>query len=164
VKKLTAWLEGRIPDDWFEGAPELTADRDEILIVGRLPDVATDASEDERAEGVAGRINRWREETREKRIRIALETEHRFGRKVSWGVEIGDERKLFTTLSTPVMTRLRMQERSVLDTLVDAGVARSRSHALAWCVRLVGQNQKEWIDDLRSALVQVQEVRSQGPS
>jgi hypothetical protein len=112
----------------------------------------------------SGRITRWREETRDKRIRIAREAEHRFRRKVSWGAECGGERETFTSLSTPVMTRLRMPERSVLDTLVDAGVARSRSHALAWCVRLVGKNQKEWIDDLRSALVAVEDVRGQGPN
>lgn len=164
--EIQAWFEGRIPDDWFEGAPEVTADRDEILVVGRLPDVELEkgASKDEQAAARGGRITRWREDTRDKRIRIAREAEHRFGRKVSWGAESGDRRALFTTLSTPVMTRLRLPERSVLDTLVDAGVARSRSHALAWCVRLVGKNQKEWIDDLRSALVGVEDVRSKGPS
>jgi hypothetical protein len=51
----------------------------------------------------------------------------------------------------------------VLDTLVDAGVARSRSDALAWCVRLVGRNQEEWIGSLRDALVAVEAARSQGP-
>ena len=40
----------------------------------------------------------------------------------------------------------------MLDTLVDAGVARSRSHALAWCVRLVGDHEGEWIDQLREAI------------
>lgn len=166
MKEIKAWFEGRMPADWFEDSPEITADRDEILIVGRLPDVDLDgdASDDERSAARAGRVTRWREETRGTRIRIAREAEHRFGRKVSWGAESGGERTLFTTLSTPVMTRLRLPERSVLDTLVDAGVARSRSHALAWCVRLVGRNQKEWIDDLRSALVAVEGVRKQGPN
>ena len=97
-------------------------------------------------------------------MKIAREAERRFRRKVSWGVRIGDEEALFTNLSIPVMTRLRLRDRAVLDTLVDAGVARSRSHALAWCVRLVGKNQEEWIEELRSALVKVAEVRGQGPS
>ena len=165
MEGVRAWFEGRLPDAWFEGAPEIAVDRDEILIVGRLPDVTLEegASEDDRAVARAGRITRWREETREERIGIAREAQHRFRRKVSWGAECGDERALFTSLATPVMTRLRMPERTVLDTLVDAGVARSRSHALAWCVRLVGRNQKEWIDDLRSALVAVEGVRRQGP-
>jgi hypothetical protein len=62
------------------------------------------------------------------------------------------------------MTRLRMRERRVLDTLVDAGVARSRSHALAWCVRLVAERQDDWLSDLRDALTRVEEVRGQGPT
>jgi hypothetical protein len=94
---------------------------------------------------------------------IARELEHRSGRKVAWGVECGDRRELFTTMSVPVMTRLRQPERRILDTLVDAGVARSRSEALAWCVRLVGRNADEWLGDLRSAMEAVEKVRAQGP-
>jgi len=97
-------------------------------------------------------------------MRIADEAERRFGRKVSWGAECGGERTLFTTMSVPVMTRLRMDERAVLDTLVRGGVARSRSHALAWCVRLVGTHQGDWIKDLQDALVKVQQVRAEGPA
>ena len=37
----------------------------------------------------------------------------------------------------------------MLDTLVDAGVARSRAEALAWCVKLVGQHTDEWLGQLR---------------
>ena len=61
------------------------------------------------------------------------------------------------------MTRLRQGERQVLDTLVSAGVARSRSDALAWSVRLVGQHQEEWIAQLRDALVAVDAARAAGP-
>ncbi len=61
------------------------------------------------------------------------------------------------------MTRLRFDERAVLDTLIDAGVARSRSEALAWCVRLVGRHQSDWISQLRDAMAQVEQVRSDGP-
>jgi hypothetical protein len=51
----------------------------------------------------------------------------------------------------------------VLDTLVAANVARSRADALAWCVRLVGQNLDDWLTDLRDALEKVEEIRHQGP-
>jgi hypothetical protein len=156
---LRAWFQERVPASWFEGDLRVDADRDEILVVGTLPDVGA-TTEAERAE----RVVKFREETREKRIAVAREGERRFRRKVSWGVRIGDEEALFTSLSIPVMTRLRLTDRAVLDTLVEAGVARSRSHALAWCVRLVGKNQEEWIKELRSALVKVAEVRGQGPS
>ena len=110
-----------------------------------------------------GRIQGFREDTRQLRMRIADEAEARFARKVAWGVRCGDQEELFTNLSVPVMTRLRLPERRVLDTLVDAGVARSRSHALAWCVRLVGDHEGDWITQLREALVHVQKVRDEGP-
>ncbi|HVM35805.1 MAG TPA: hypothetical protein VM784_10715, partial [Actinomycetota bacterium] len=139
--------------------------RDEILVIGTLPDVELDddVSDADRRAAREGRINRFRETTREHRIAIATEAERKFGRKVSWGAECGGVRALFTHLSIPVMTRLRMKERRVLDTLVDAGVARSRSHALAWCVRLVAEHEGDWIDSLRDALVAVERVRGEGP-
>jgi hypothetical protein len=162
---IAGWFAGRLPEGWFEGPPEVTADREEILIVGSLKDVdaGKDATEAQLAEARSGRIRQFREDTRERRMRIAREAEHRFRRKVSWGAECGGQRELFTTLSLPMMTRLRMPERQVLDTLVEAGVARSRSHALAWCVRLVAEKQEEWLKDLEQALQEVQKVRSAGP-
>ena len=99
-------------------------------------------------------------------MRIADEAEDRFGRKVAWGVEVGARRReriLFTHLAVPVMTRLRQPERQVLDTLVDAGVARSRSDALAWSVELVGEHAEEWLTKLRDAMSEVDELRAQGP-
>ncbi|MEV4184404.1 hypothetical protein ACWDOR_11515 [Streptosporangium canum] len=165
VKKLRGWFSGRLPGEWFEGQPEIVLDREEIAVVGRLqaPVLGDDVSEVERAAAVEGGVQRFREETRERRIEIALEAEHRFRRKVSWGVAVGDETVMFTTLSVPVMTRLRQSERRVLDTLVAAGVARSRSDALAWCVRLVGKNTDTWLTDLRDALQHVDRVRASGP-
>ena len=162
---VRAWFAARVPKDWFAAPPEVTADGDEILVVGTLPDVelAGGTSSDGRSAARAARIERFREETREDRIRIARDAERQFRRKVAWGARCGDVSKIFTTLSVPVMTRLRMNERTILDTLVAGGVARSRSEALAWCVRLVGMHQADWIKGLRDALVKVDEVRSKGP-
>lgn len=162
---LQGWFAGRLPDDWFVQAPEVTSDRDEILVVGTLaePDLAKDASAEARTAALQARIDGYREDTRAQRMRIADEAQHRFDRTVSWGAACGDERRLFTTASVPAMTRLRMPERKVLDTLVEAGVARSRSHALAWCVRLVAEKQEEWLADLRNALTHVEKVRDEGP-
>jgi hypothetical protein len=164
-EQVRGWFAGRVPDGWFEGVPEVTGDRDEVLVIGTLGGVtlADRASDAERAAARASRVEAFREETRAARMRIAQDAEHRFDRKVSWGVRIGDETHTFTTMSTPVMTRLRMRERAVLDTLVDAGVARSRSDALAWCVRLVGEHEGEWIEKLRDAIAAVHAVRSEGP-
>jgi hypothetical protein len=163
---LRAWFTGRLPDGWFTGPPVVSVDREEITVVGTLsaPDVEGAAAGDAAAAAAAeGRSRRFREETRDHRIEIAREAEHKFGRKVSWGVEIDGSRVMFTTFSVPVMTRLRQSERQVLDTLVDGGVARSRSDALAWCVRLVGANSSTWLADLRTALRKVEQVRAEGP-
>ena len=162
------WFAGRLPDGWFIGAPEITVDRDEILLVGTLPDLADDAVGDSRdaaarAAAEEGRIARFREQTRDERIDIARQAQHRYGREVSWGARLGGTRALFTTVSAPVMTRLRQPERQVLDTLVDAGVARSRADALAWAVRLVGEHADSWLADLREAMQEVGRLRAQGP-
>jgi hypothetical protein len=213
-----AWIVGALPDDWFIQRPEVTIDRDEIVIVGRLPEprlgdstardtVPSDTvpSDDtpsgdtpsgdetvpagpattgaattgtagagsaagsadaakEKAAAERGRISSFREATRDHRIRIAQQLERRYRRKVAWGVVCGDTEELFTTLAAPAMTRLRQPERQVLDTLVDAGVARSRSEALAWCVRLVGEHADSWLGQLREAMGAVDELRRQGPS
>lgn len=153
---IVGWFTGRVPDGWFTAAPEVTVDREEILVVGCITCPEPGAE--------LGRAKRFREESRDQRVRIAEEAEARFGRKVSWGVRVGDDRYLFAHLAVPVMTRLRQSERVLLDTLIDAGVARSRSDALAWCVRLVDKHQGEWIEQLRDALVHVEEVRKQGPA
>jgi hypothetical protein len=162
---IRAWFAARIPPGWFAGPPEISSDGEEILVVGTLPDVEVTAatSDDNLAAARQARIDRFREESRTDRVRLAREAEREFRRKVAWGARCGGETKVFTTLSIPVMTRLRMSERSILDTLVAGGVARSRSDALAWCVRLVGMHQADWIKGLRDALVKVDEVRSKGP-
>jgi hypothetical protein len=162
--KVRAWFAARLPADWFTAAPDIQVDREEITIVGALADPAAAGDSDaERAAVAEGRIRTFREDTRSRRVEIAREAEHRFRRRVSWGVTCGPVIEMFTTLSVPVMTRLRQSERRVLDTLVDAGVARSRSDALAWCVRLTGENADEWLSRLRAALRHVEEVRDQGP-
>jgi len=165
ASEIQPWFTSRLPAAWFAGPPDVTSDSEEILVIGELPDVdlAGGTSSEARAAARVARIDRFREETRDERVKIAREAERRFRRKVAWGASCGDETRVFTTLSLPVMTRLRMPERSVLDTLVAGGVARSRSDALAWCVRLVGMHQADWIQGLREALVKVDEARRKGP-
>jgi hypothetical protein len=160
--EVAGWFAGRLPDGWFTGAPEIVVDRDEITVVGTLPE--PDAGEGDAAAARAGRISRFREDTREQRMAIADAAQERYGRSVAWGAACGDEREVFTNASVPVMTRLRQPERLVLDTLVDAGVARSRSEALVWAVRLVGQHAEEWLTELRDAMASVEEVRGRGPT
>ena len=150
------WFHGRLPEAWFS-AVDVTVDREEILVVGTLAGDLTGGEAE-------GRIGRFRSETKAERIEIALEAQARYQRKVSWGVRLGDTEALFTHVAAPVMTRLRQPERQVLDTLVDAGVARSRSDALAWSVRLVGEHADEWLGQLRDAMAEVDKLRGEGPA
>lgn len=159
-----AWFAGRLPDGLYVGTPTVTVDRDEITVVGDLAPL-TDAQADAAAQAAAeaGRIARFREETRETRVEVARQAEHLYQRHITWGARLGGTEQLFTQLSVPVMTRLAQAERLVLDTLIDAGVARSRSEALAWSVRTVGDHAQAWLGELRDAMEQVNKVRSQGP-
>ena len=164
-EKLRGWFAGRLPDDLFEELTEVVVDREEITVIGRIrpPRLAEDAPAAEREAALTARIQEFRERTRESRMAVAADAEHRFRRKVSWGVVCDGERALFTHVAAPVMTRLRQPERQVLDTLIAAGVARSRSDALAWCVRLVQRHTDDWLTELRESLEHVQRVRAQGP-
>ncbi|HEU4812356.1 MAG TPA: hypothetical protein VFT00_09465 [Nocardioides sp.] len=169
-ERVRGWFTGRLPSDWQTAPADITIDREEITVRLTIPDVelaGTEGSEPSAAaldEARAGRAKAFREETREHRMEIAREAEHRYERKVSWGLDVGERSELWTHVAAPVMTRLRQPQRLVLDTLVDAGVARSRSEALAWCVRLVGQHEADWLTELQDAMGAVADVRSKGPS
>lgn len=175
------WFAGRLPSDWFTGSPAIEIDRDEIVVVGELPLPATESGADEKPAATEatsggdetgrtvpkatkqGAVARFRETTRAARMQIADEAQQRYGRSVAWGVSVDGERILFTHLAVPVMTRLRQPERKVLDTLVDAGVARSRADALAWTVKLAGEHTQSWLEELRTAMRRVEDLRSEGP-
>ena len=158
--EVIGWFRGRIPGEWFAGPVEVDADREEILVTGTVSEPGLGDAESPEAKSAACLA---RVDTRDHRVRIASEAEARFGKKVSWAARCGEIEAVFTNASVPVMTRLRMPERAVLDTLIDAGVARSRSEALGWCVRLVGRHQSDWIGQLRDAMQRVEEVRAEGP-
>ena len=163
-EEAAAWFAGRIPDDWFVGPPRVTLDRDEILVVGRLAEPEAPEGDDAARVAATARISGFREDTRQYRMRMADEAQARWHRAVSWGAECGDVDAVFTHASVPVMTRLKLDQRAVLDTLIDAGVASSRSEALAWCVEQVNQHQSEWMDRLRDAMTEVERIRSEGPN
>jgi hypothetical protein len=160
---IQAWFGGRLPAEWTSHPAVVDVDREEITVVLQLDAPDGDADAATVAAAVEGRIAGFREDTRERRMAIAREAEHRFGRSVAWGVEIDGRRELFSHLAVPVMTRLRQPERMVLDTLVAANIARSRSDAVAWCVRLVGRNTDTWLGELRDAMRSVERVRAEGP-
>jgi hypothetical protein len=163
LDEVKGWLAGRLPKEWYTGTPDVRMDEDEIWVVGTLPDVPAGGGTEAAIAARQGAIQRHREETREQRMKIAEEARERFKRNLAWGAKVGDQSALFTHMAVPVMTRLRLPERELLDTLVRSGVARTRSHALAWCVRLVAKNEADWVGELKEALSKVGDVRSQGP-
>jgi len=162
TEELNAWFAGNLPDDWFSEPVVVKFDRDEIIITGTLP-MPKLGENDDASLAAQARIGAFRETTRSQRIEIAERAQATFLRRISWSATCGDKAVRFTTASVPVMTRLSIEDRSVLDTLIDAGVARSRSEAVAWCVQLVAENESEWIDKLRDAMEDLTEIRDQGP-
>ncbi|MEM9200313.1 MAG: hypothetical protein AAGC53_01575 [Actinomycetota bacterium] len=155
--ELASWFSDACPDGWFATSPTVRFDADEILVTGDLGEPGAGLDHEQQ-------IVAFREATRDQRMEIADNAQATFQRRVSWGVECGDAQVLFTTVNAPAMTRLRLDERAVLDSLIAGGVARSRSEALAWCVRLVGQHEGDWIAELRDAVDTVKRVRDDGPS
>lgn len=149
-----AWFTKKLPDGWFDEV-DVLVDRDEIMVIGTLA-----SGDDEPLDAIAD----FREATRDQRIAIAARAESRFERKVSWACASGDTKVVFTHLSVPVMTRLRLPERTILDTLVGAGVARSRSDAVAWCVRLVADHEADWLAELQDAIGAVEKIRNKRSS
>ncbi|MEZ5245806.1 MAG: hypothetical protein R2707_11955 [Acidimicrobiales bacterium] len=154
TETLVAWFTEALPDGWFTDVVHIRHDADEILVTGNLGAPGAGLSPEQQ-------IVAFREATREQRMAIADDAERVFRRTVSWAAVCGDTEARFTTVNAPAMTRLRLEERQVLDTLIDGGIARSRSEALAWCVRLVGKHEDDWIRELRDAIDHVQSVRDQ---
>lgn len=161
ISQLKGWLSGRLPEEWGVSVAAIQADEHEALVTLALGDVQGVEGDLEAAR--LGRIQQFRDSTREQRIAISQEAQRKFGRVVSWAAQCGDVVHWFTHLALPVMTRLRLPEREVLDALVASGVARSRAHALAWCVALVREHQGDWLTELRKAMESVQRVRAQAP-
>ncbi len=147
---MADWFGRRLPTGWTTGPPQIDLDREEILILLPLPD----------EDGPAG----FRERTREQRIALGRSAEEQFGRKVSWGAMTPGGRQTFTRVETPVTAPLGLGERRVLDTLVAGGVAASRSDAVAWCIRLVGRHEADWLQDLDDAAASVEGAPTERPT
>lgn len=157
--EIKGWLSGRMPAEWGT-VSEIRMDEHEILVTVRIPEPQGEGD----AEAARnGRIQQFRESTRGDRMQIAEEAQRKYGKVLSWSAQCGDTIQLFAHLALPVMTRLRIAEREVLDSLVSAGIARSRAHALAWCVALVRKHESDWLKELREAMEGVRRVSAQGP-
>jgi hypothetical protein len=91
---IKGWFAGRLPDGWFKGV-EVTVEDDQIVVLGALPEINVGSTPEEKEGAAAGRISRFREETRGDRIGIAREAEERFHKYVTWGAKLGGITKRF---------------------------------------------------------------------
>ena len=91
---IKGWFAGRLPDGWFKGV-EVTVEDDQIVVLGTLPEANLGSTPEEKEAASAGRIARFREETRGDRIGIAQEAEERFHKYVTWGAKMGGVTKRF---------------------------------------------------------------------
>ena len=91
---IKGWFAGRLPDGWFTGV-EVAVEDDQIVVIGALPDINVGSTPEEKEGAAAGRIARFREETRGDRIGIAREAEERFRKYVTWGAKLGGVTKRF---------------------------------------------------------------------
>src|SRR3989475_1701770 len=91
---IKGWFAGRLPDGWFVGV-EVTVEDDQIVVLGGLPEIDLGSTAEEKEGAAAGRIARFREETRGERIGIAQEAEDRFHKYVTWGAKLGGVTKRF---------------------------------------------------------------------
>ncbi|MBK9714511.1 MAG: hypothetical protein IPO81_24855 [Kouleothrix sp.] len=160
--ELQSWLKERLPADLVAGMPEIAIYDDEVIVTVPLATGALGAelAGDERRQAEQRLIVQRREETRPLRMKLARELQARLGRPVAWGMRAGETELMFTTRSVPVMTRLGRAERDVLDTLVAAGVADTRSSALAYAVRAFAAEHADWLAEVRTAIAQVEQVRA----
>ena len=91
---IKGWFAGRLPDGWFTGV-EVAVEDDQIVVIGNLPEINVGSTPEEKEGAAAGRIARFREETRGQRIGIAQEAEERFKKFVTWGAKLGGVTKRF---------------------------------------------------------------------
>ena len=95
LSQVQGWFAGRLPDGWFTGA-DVTVEDDQIVVLGKLSEEGLPTDEPSKEGFAAGRIGRFRDETRRSRIGIAREAEERFGKYVTWGATLGGVTKRFT--------------------------------------------------------------------
>src|SRR5260370_21945328 len=91
---IKGWFAGRLPDGWFTGV-EVAVEDDQVVVIGTLPELNLGSTPEEKEGAAAGRIARFREETRGQRIGIAQEAEERFKKYVTWGARLDGVTKRF---------------------------------------------------------------------
>ncbi|NJN15211.1 MAG: hypothetical protein HC822_02345 [Oscillochloris sp.] len=154
---LARQLEQRLPEELRIAPPIIQRYEDELLIMLTIAPPETPGDDPLRA--AQQQIAVQRESSRKLRMQLAAEIQRAVGLPVAWGMRVGDVEVLFTSRTVPVMTRLNRLERDVLDTLVAAGVADTRSSALAYVVRTFALEHGSWLEEVRGAIAEVSRVR-----
>lgn len=162
LQELAQWLCGQLPASVLGNDPEVTIDADELLIILTLEtEMFVDEGEATRRRAEQELVERLRSQTRQLRIQLGRHLERTYGCAVSWGMRAGETLELFTPNTAPVMTRLSRQERQVLDTLIAANIAHTRSAALSYIVRLFAAEHQEWLNTVQQAVQQMTSLREQ---
>ena len=123
MEELGGWFAGRIPAEWFQGPPSVSADREEIMVVGALsePELPADAGPEAREAALTARSPGSGRTPEASGCASPMRLNDGSAARSAGASCVGDLSASFTTLSVPAMTRLRMDERRVLDTLIEIG-------------------------------------------
>ena len=160
-QELRKWLLSQLPASVVGSDPEITIDADELLIILTL-NTETLVGEGEALKNAEhALLERQRSETRALRIQLGRQLERTCGYAVSWGMRAGGTVQLFTPNTTAVMTRLTREERQVLDTLIAANVANTRSAALGYIVRTFAVEHQDWLHKAQQAAKNMASLRAQ---
>ncbi len=141
--------------------PEIILDADELLIILNLSSETLVGEGEALKNAEQALIERQRSETRTLRIQLGRNLERTFGCAVSWGMRAGGTVQLFTPNTIAVMTRLAHTERQVLDTLIAANVANTRSAALGYIVRTFAAEHHDWLNKVQEAAKNMASLRAQ---
>ena len=160
VDEVKQWLMERLPSIIVNCELRVTND-DELIVLLQLDTSSLPVEERERVRAEQNLIAHYRMETRETRIALGKELSQRYGYDVSWGMCAGETTQFFTSNMKPVMTRLSAEERQVVDALIAANIVHTRSAALSYIVRVFATEHQDWLNELRQALVHIEQVREQ---
>jgi hypothetical protein len=160
-QELTQWLLSQLPASVVGSDPEITINADELLITLNLNTETLMGKGEALKNAEHALIEHQRSETRTLRIQLGRHLERTYGCAVSWGMRAGGTVQLFTTNTTAVMTRLSRTERQVLDTLIAANVANTRSAALGYIVRTFAIEHQEWLNQAQEAAKHMTNLREQ---
>jgi hypothetical protein len=155
-------LAEQLPAHLLGEEPELTLEDDELLVVMQVNTDGVTGEGKERRLGEQELIMRLRQESRALRIQLARAIHHDYGFVVSWGMRAGETLRMFTSNATkPVMTRLTREERKVLDSIIAANIANTRSAAISYIIRIYAREHQDWLQEVQLLSERMAQLRDQ---